>query len=302
MIQTLDDMMNSLSGMPRKRLVVAHAMDSHTIGAVSLAVEKGFVDAILIGDKNEIQQISNKEGCALSSFEIIHEKDPFSSALQAVSMVRDGKGDLIMKGSVSTDQYMRAILNKEKGILAQGSLLTHVAVLEPVSYHKLLIVGDVAIIPNPDLKEKKIILKHLILAAHMLGNKNPKVALIAATEQVLPGMEACVDAALLSKMAERGQIKGAIVDGPLALDVALDKKSAAIKKIDSPVSGDVDCLLFPNIESGNVFYKCHTKLMGGNTAAIVAGARVPVILSSRGDSTETKLYSIALGTLISTKS
>ncbi len=301
MAHSLKEMLGMLTGMPRKKLVVAHAADSHTLGAVSLAVEKNLVDVTLTGDKNEIAEIVRKEGWDLSSFEIIHETDPFASARKAVALVREGKGDLIMKGSVSTDRYMRAILNKEKGILAPGALLTHVAVLEPVSYHKMLIVGDVAIIPRPELKEKKVILQHLIHAARVLGVNEPKVALIAATEQVLPGMDACVDAAILAKMAERGQIKNAVVDGPLALDVALDRESAAIKKIKSPVAGEADCLLFPNIESGNVFYKCHTKLLGGNTAAMVAGANVPVILSSRGDSVETKLYSIALGTLWSMK-
>ena len=299
MIRTLDDMMSNLANMPIRRLVVAHAVDAHTIGAVSLAVEKGLVEGILVGNKDEIRKVCEQEGISISSFQVIHETNPVASAQRAVAMIRAGEGDLIMKGTVSTDQYMRAILNKEKGIMTPGSLLTHVAVLEPVSYHKLLIIGDVAIIPKPDLKEKKIIMEHLIQCANILGIGTPKVAVIAATELVLPGMEACTDAAALSKMAERGQITNAIVDGPLALDVALDKESAMIKKIRSQVAGEADCLLFPNIESGNVFYKCHTKLMSGTTAAIVAGARVPVILSSRGDTTKNKLYSIALGTLLS---
>ena len=299
MIYTLGDLIESLTDRPKKRLVVAHAMDSHTIGAVFLAVKRGLVEGILVGDKNEILRLCKENDYLASSFKIIHTTDPLASAQYAVSMIREGEGDLIMKGSVSTDLYMRAILHKEDGLMAPGSLLTHVAVLEPVSYHKLLIVGDVAIIPKPELKEKKIILEHLLHVGHMLGIDKPKVAVIAATEQVLPGMEACTDAAILSKMAERGQIRNAYVDGPLALDVALDKESKKIKKIISLVAGDVDCLLFPNIESGNVFYKCHTKLLGGATAAIVVGAKAPVILSSRGDTTETKLYSIALGTLMS---
>jgi phosphotransacetylase len=165
-------------------------------------------------------------------------------------------------------------------------------------YHKLLVVGDVAIIPLPDLKMKIAILNYLIKTAKALDIKIPKVAVIAATEQMLAGMPACVDAAILSKMAERGQIKGALVDGPFSLDVAIDKESAEIKKIIGGVAGDADCLLFPNIEAGNVFYKTNTKLAGAELGAFVAGARVPCVLSSRGDSSLTKLYSIALAAII----
>ena len=299
MIRKLEDMFEALGKVPAKNVVVAYARDAHTIGAVASAVKKGIVNGILVGDRQEIKKICKKEGWPETLFEIFHEPDAIKATNRAVAMIREGKGDLIMKGTVSTDQYMRAILNKETGLVSHGSLLTHVAVLEPVSYHKLLVIGDVAIIPNPDLKEKKIILEHLVEVAETLGVETPRVAVIAATEQVLSGMKACVDAAILAKMAERGQIKKAYVDGPLALDVALDKESAEIKKIRSMVAGEADCLLFPNIESGNVFYKCHTKLLKGTTAAIVAGARVPVILSSRGDTQETKLFSIALGALIS---
>ena len=178
-----------------------------------------------------------------------------------------------------------------------NAILTHVTVAENPGYYKLLIVGDVAIIPNPDLKQKITITNYLIRTAKALGIDKPKVALLAATEQMSASMQACVDAAIISKMADRGQIKGAYIDGPLALDVAIDKESAEIKKLGGEVAGDADCLLFPNIESGNVFYKSHTKLCGGELGAIVVGAKVPAILSSRGDSAKTKLYSIALAAL-----
>ena len=202
-----------------------------------------------------------------------------------------------MKGLLSTDQYTRALLNKENGLLPPGAILSHVSVLEPKNYHKLLIVGDVAIIPEPELKDKIAIAGYLIQTAVALGIETPKLAVLAASELVLPKMQACTDAAILSKMGERGQIKGALIDGPMGLDVAIDKESAAIKKVRPPVAGDADCLLFPNIESGNVFYKAHTKLNGGELGAIVTGAKVPAILSSRGDNALTKLYSIALAAL-----
>jgi len=150
----------------------------------------------------------------------------------------------------------------------------------------------------PDIKQKVAITQYLIRTAHALDISRPKVAILAASEQMLPGMPACVDAAILSKMADRGQIKGAVIDGPLALDVAIDAESASIKKLGGEVAGDADCILFPNIEAGNVMYKANTKLAGGEQGAIVMGARVPAVLSSRGDSMKTKLYSIALAALV----
>jgi phosphate butyryltransferase len=176
-------------------------------------------------------------------------------------------------------------------------MLTHMAVFEVPAYHKLLVCSDVAIMPAPDLKQKQAILNYLISTAKNLEITKPKVAVLAATEQVSTGMQACVDAAIISKMGDRGQIKGALVDGPLALDVAINAESAKTKKVGGEVAGDADCLLFPNIESGNVFYKACTKFGGAELAGMVVGAKVPCILTSRGDSAKTKLYSIALAAL-----
>jgi phosphate butyryltransferase len=297
MIKRLDDMFEVLKKHENKRLVAAFANDSHTIGAVSKAVDMGIVAATLVGDKDIIASVCKSEGIDTGKFEIVHEPDEMKAAYRAVALINEGKGNLLMKGLVSTDKYMRAILNKENGLMNQGAVLSHVTVMENSNYHKLLIIGDVAIIPAPEIKEKIAITNYLISVSHALGIEKPKVALIAATEQVSMKMQACVDAAIISKMADRGQIKGAFVDGPLALDVAIDKESAEIKKLKSNVAGDADCLVFPNIESGNVFYKANTKLAKGEQGAIVVGARVPAVLSSRGDSIKTKLYSIALAAL-----
>ena len=189
-----------------------------------------------------------------SIFTIVHNPAEIPSVAQAVQMVRDGEGDFLMKGLCSTDKFLRAILNKETGLLPPKGTLTHCTTLEIPSYHKLLVVGDVAVIPAPDIKQKQIIMECLIRTAKAVGVQTPKVAILAATEQVLASQPASVEAAMLSKMAERGQIKGCIADGPLALDVAIDQESVQIKGLVSPVAGDADCLLFPNIESGNVFY------------------------------------------------
>ncbi|MCK4630553.1 MAG: phosphate butyryltransferase [Bacteroidales bacterium] len=299
MIKKLDEMFDALKSGKKKRLIAAFANDAHTIEAIHKAVKLGIIDATLVGDKKIIESVCEKENIYPGSFTILNENNESNAAAKAVQLINSGKGDLIMKGMVSTDKYMRAILNKENGLMDHGAILTHISVVEPKNYHKLLIIGDVAIIPQPELKEKIVIAKFLIKTAHSLGIERPKVAVLAATEQILPKMQACVDATVLAKMSDRGQIKGAVIDGPFALDVAIDKESAKIKKIDSEVAGDADCILFPNIESGNVFYKFHTKLADGEVAAVVAGARVPAILSSRGDSVQTKLNSIALASLMS---
>ena len=292
-------MVELVKSKPRKRLVAAYANDAHTIEAVYNAVCQGIVDATLVGDEETIRKVCQEHGFDVSKFEIVQEADENKAGGKAVALINDGKGDILMKGLLSTDKYMRAILNKEKGLMpGPKAVLSHVTIIETPRYDKLIVCGDVAVIPAPDLSQKTAITNNLINTAHALGIEMPKVAVIAATEQMLPGMQACVDAAILAKMGDRGVFKKAYVDGPLALDVALDKESAGIKKLKGEVAGDADCLVFPNIESGNVFYKSNTKLAGAELAAMVCGARVPCVLTSRGDTAKTKSYSIALAALM----
>lgn len=293
-VEKLDQLFDILRSKPRKRLVAAFANDAHTIEAVSMAVDMGIVDATLVCDEATMKKVCAEHNINPSKFKIVQEADEMKAARKAVEIINNGEGDVLMKGLVSTDKYMRAILDKEKGLLPPKAVLTHVTVVQVPTYHKLLVVGDVAIIPAPDLNQKIAITNYLIQTAHSLGIEKPKVALNAATEQMSAGMQACVDAAIISKMADRGQIKGAIVDGPLALDVAIDKESAEIKKVGGGVAGDADCIMFPNIESGNVFFKACTKLANGELGAMVMGAKVPCVLTSRGDSVKSKMYSIAL--------
>ena len=284
----------------RKRMVAAWGVDGHTIAAAADAVKLGLVDVTLVGDENLIAQACTDENVDVSIFTIVHNPDEMKSVAQAVQMIRDGEGDFLMKGLCSTDKFLRAILNKETGLLPPKGVLTHCTALEIPSYHKLLFVGDVAVIPAPDLKQKQIIMDCLVKVAQAVGVAKPKVALIAATEQVLPSQPATMEAALLAKMADRDQIKGCIADGPLALDVAIDMESVQIKGLVSPVAGDADCLVFPNIESGNVFYKANSKLVPGvKQAGMLVGAKVPCVLSSRADSIDTKLNSIALAAMSS---
>jgi phosphate butyryltransferase len=298
MIKNFDELFEVLRSKTKKRLVAAWAVDDHTVTAAGKAVQLGIVEATLVGDKDKILAVCEAEKLDPALFTIVDNKDELKSIAQAVSMVKNGEGDILMKGLCSTDKYMRGILNKENGLLPPKAVLSHVSVLQNPNYHKLLIISDMAVIPAPDFKQKQAEVKYLVKTAKALGIEKPKVAAVAATEQMLDGMPACVEAALLAKMADRGQISGCLLDGPLALDVALSKEAVAIKKLKSEVAGDTDCLLFPNIESANVFYKTNTQMCPGvRTAAIVAGASAPCVLSSRADSIDTKLNSIALAAL-----
>ena len=255
-IEKISDIYEVLKGYTRKkRLVVAFANDSHSIEAVYMAVKAGLVEGILVGDTETIKGVCKENGYDESCFKIVHEPNDVRGAETAVEMIRNGEADVIMKGLVSTDKYMRAILNKERGLVAPNAILSHVTVMECSSYHKLLTVSDVAVIPCPDLNQKNFYDQICDDYCELWELKKPKVAMIAPTEQVLPKVQSTVDAAILSKMGERGQIPGCIIEGPMALDVAVDKEAAEIKKMQSVVAGDADCLIFPNLESGNVFIK-----------------------------------------------
>ncbi|MDR1405722.1 MAG: phosphate butyryltransferase [Prevotellaceae bacterium] len=302
MLTSFDAIYTKIASLPKKRLVVAWGVDGHSIGAAAGGVKKGLIDATLVGDRELIEKACAEEHLDPSIFNILHIADEIPAVAKAVELINAGEGDLLMKGLCSTDKYMRAILNKEKGLLPPKAVLSHLTLIAHEHYHKLLLVSDIAVIPLPDLNQKKIIINYLVTAASRLGIDCPKVAVIAATEQVLPALPACVDGAILSKMADRGQIKNCTVDGPLSLDAAISKESAKIKKIKSNVAGDADCLLFPNLEAANIFYKTITQLSpNAHIAAVVTGAKVPCVLSSRGDTTETKLNSIVLAALMSAK-
>lgn len=297
-ITKLEQIIEVLKERPKKRMAAAWANDAHTIAAAYEAVKIGIIDGILVGDKAVIEKTCQDHNIDSSVFTIIHADTDIKAATKAVDIINKGEADFLMKGLVTSDKYMKAILHKETGLMNPGAILSHVTVIEAPNYHKLLIVGDVAIIPLPDLSQKIAITNYVIKTAQILGIETPKVGILAISEQVLPKVASCVDAALIVKMAQRGQIKGGMVEGPLAMDLIVDKESAEIKGVKSEVCGDADCIVFPNIESGNVFYKTQTKMCGAELAAIVMGARVPCALSSRGDSEKTKLYSIALAAML----
>lgn len=297
-IRKLTELVELVKKKPSSKLAVANGQDPHTIQATYKAARENLVDVILVGDKRRIASLGKEYNIDISVFEIIDKSDTFEAGRLARDMVRDGNANILMKGLLNTDVYMKLILDKKEGLLPPGNILSHVAVMEVGTYPKLLFISDVAVIPLPDLPTKIQMLNYSIDVAHAFGIEKPKAAIIAASEKVSAKMQATLDGATIAKMASRGQIKGAIVDGPLALDIAINKEACEIKGFESPINGEADILIFPNIETGNVFFKTITKFAGGSLAAMVVGASAPCILTSRADSEESKFYSIAMAALL----
>ncbi len=297
MIKTFEQVISKVKEVPMKKVAVAVAQDEPVLEAIRDAKKNGIADAILVGNKEEIIKIATKLNMNIEDYEIVDEKDVNKAAIETVKLVSSGKADMMMKGLIDTATFLRAVLNKEVG-LRTGKQMSHIAVFEVPGYDRLLFVTDAAFNMYPELKEKIDILKNAVAVAHALDNEMPKVAPICAVEVVNANMPATLDAANLSKMNERGQIKGCIIDGPLALDNALSKEAAAHKKISGPVAGEADILLMANIEAGNAVYKCLTYTTKAKNGGLLMGAAAPVIVTSRADSPETKMNSIALASLV----
>jgi len=275
-----------------KKLVLASAADDHSLDAVYKAKEQNIIQPIFAGDKDDIKKLCDENGYKLDGIELIHTKTKKEAVAKSVQLVREGKADILMKGNVGTATLLRGILNDVWG-LKTGNLLSHFAFFEIPEYHKLIALTDVAMNIAPTLKEKVGIISNAVNYMHKIGYKKPKVAVLGAVELVNEKMPATTDAAILSKMAQRKQIRGCIIDGPLAFDNAMSKESAKHKGIISNVAGDADILMLPNIEAGNVLYKSFA-FTGGKLAAVILGAIAPIVLTSRSDSEESKLNSIVL--------
>jgi len=300
MIKKFEDVLRIAKERGPKTVVVACAQDNDVLKAIHHAFENGIVKAILIGDAEKIESICKSENIDCSDYEVINIKDLTEACLKAVELVSSGKAQLLMKGLVDTGILLKAVLNKEVG-LRTGNVLSHVAVFDVPTYHKLIIVTDAAMNIAPDLETKKQILENALVVSRALDIEEAKVAVIAAKEKVNPKMPATVDAGELVKMNESGVIKGCLVGGPFALDIAVSKEAAKIKGFEHPAAGDADILLCPTIEAGNVLYKALTFLAKAEGAGVIVGTKAPVILTSRADSEETKLNSIALGVLMAAK-
>ena len=293
MLQNLSSLVALAKSKTTRKLAVAAAADKHVLEAVRDAKKEGIIIPILVGEKAAIEKISAEINFDLTGSEIIDIPNPVQASIKAVSLIREGYADILMKGNVATGPLLKAVLDKETG-LRKGATLSHVAFFETSYYHKLICVTDAAMNVAPDFDQKVDIVNNAVEAFVKLGVQNPKVAIIGAVEVVNPKMEATVHAAMLTQMNKRGQIKGCIVDGPLAIDNAVNKEAADHKGIVSEVAGDADILVTPDINAGNVLYKTLGFLSDGLAAAVIMGAKVPIVLTSRSDSDKAKMLSIAL--------
>jgi phosphate butyryltransferase len=299
MISTLSQIEEKVLTLGKKhRIAVAWAQDTNTIGAVYKAVRKGFADAIMIGISSEIIKICKSEGFDESYFNIIDIGNENKASLEAVRLAKNGDADIVMKGLVGTDKFLKAVMDKEKGLLIPGNVLSYVGVIEIPSYHKLLFITDPAVIPFPDLDQKIAMAGYAIEMAQRFGVEKPKIALIGASEKMSSHFSNSVDYAIMCKMAERNQIQNCIMDGPLDIFLACDSKSVEIKGVATPINGDADILLFPSLESCNPFYKGLMLFADGELAGLIRGTEKPVIVMSRSESEISKYFCIALSCLM----
>lgn len=296
-LKHLSELKDILVDKPTRRLVLAAAQDQTSLTSVISAARDGYIEPILVGDKEAIQNIASQNNLDISGVRMIHEPDTEVAVEIAVKMVRSNQADILMKGKVGTSTLLKAVLNKEWG-LRTGSLLSHIAIFEVEAYHKLIAVTDVAMNIAPNLQDKIAIVNNSVACLNRLGVELPKVAVLGAVEMVSENMQATLDAALLSKMNQRDQIKHCIIDGPLAFDNAISLDSANHKGIRSDVAGDTDLLLMPDIEVGNVLYKSLVFFAHAKVAAVILGAIVPIVLTSRSDSDQAKYDSILLAAAV----
>jgi len=297
-LKHLTELRQLLVDKPTRRLVLAAAQDHNSLSSALMAARDGFVEPILVGDREAIQKIASQNNMDITGLRVVHEPDTEMAVEIAVRMVRSNQADILMKGKVGTSSLLKGVLNKEWG-LRSGALLSHFAIFEVAAYHKLIAVTDVAMNIAPNLQDKIAIVNNSVACLNRLGVEMPKVAVLGAVEMVSENMQATLDAALLSKMNQRDQIRHCIIDGPLAFDNAISLESAVHKGIRSDVAGDTDLLIMPDIEVGNVLYKSLVFFAHAGVAAVILGATAPIVLTSRSDSDQAKYFSILLAAAIS---
>lgn len=297
-LRHLSELKQLLVDKPARRLALAAAQDHNSLTSVLMAARDGFIEPILVGDREAIQKIATENNLDLTGVRVVHEPDTEMAVEIAVRMVRSNQADILMKGQVGTSSLLKGVLNKEWG-LRSGALLSHFAIFEVEAYHKLIAVSDVAMNIAPNLQDKISIVNNSVACLNKLGIEIPKVAVLGAVEMVSENMQATLDAALLSKMNQRDQIRHCLIDGPLAFDNAISLESAIHKGIRSDVAGDTDLLIMPDIEVGNVLYKSLVFFAHAGVAAVILGATAPIVLTSRSDTDQAKYYSIVLAAAIS---
>ncbi len=280
-------------------IAVAWAQDLNTIGAIDRSISSGLVEAVMIGNNSEIIETCRRNRIDHNKFSIIDIDDEVMASNEAVRLVRTGTADIVMKGLVGTDKFLKAVMDKETGIMLPDAVLSYVCAIEIPEYHKLLFVTDPAVIPYPGIEQKTAMAKYAIEMTERFGIVKPKIALIGASEKPSRHFQYSMDYTEMCRMAQNGQIGNCIMDGPLDLFLACDKKSIEIKGVNTPVGGDADILLFPSLESCNPFYKGLMLFAKGELAGIIRGTEKPVVLMSRSDSEKSKFYCIALACLMS---
>ena len=297
-MNNFDELLTAVEAHPIRKVAVAVAQDSRVLSAVADARQRRIAEAVLVGDRDQIDRAAEQAGRSLDGAEVVHEPDPIKAVAAATRLVSDGSADILMKGYVHTDDFLRGVLDREHGLRTQA-IMSHVFIAEIRGADKLLFITDAAMNIAPDLEQKSAILLNAVYLANLFGLARPRVAVLAAVELVNPKMPATLDAAALAKMADRAQyVPDCVLDGPLALDNAVSPEAAAHKRIGGPVAGQADILVVPSIEAGNILAKSLVYLGRHRIIGLLVGAKAPVVLTSRADSTESKLLSIAAAVLM----
>lgn len=292
-LKTLDELFEKVkSGESSKRMAIAVAEDEHTLEAALKVRKEGVADPILIGDEDKIRKIISDMGEDFPEGQIINEEDHDEAAAIAVRLVNENKVDLLMKGKLNTANLIRAVIDKETGLLAEGELLSLLTISELPRYHKLLFSSDAGIVANPTLEQKAGIIRNAVKTMKSLGYTEPRIAVLAAIEDVNPKMQETVDAAELTEMNRRGEIEGCIIEGPVSMDIALNRDKARIKGYKGQISGEVDMLIWPNVVTGNITQKALVEFAGLRNVSFTVGAKVPIVTTSRGATLEQKYSSI----------
>ena len=302
MINSLDQLVEEVRLLEKKyRIVVAWAHDSYTISALNKAVGIGIIESILLGNRLEIMKMCKSMSVDSNKFVILDVDNEKDAAVKAVAMVKNGEADIVMKGLVSTDIFLKAVMDKENGIMLPKAVLSYVGAIQLPAYHKLLFITDPAVIHHPNLNQKIAMANYSIGMAKRFGVEIPKVALIGPSEKLSPHFESGEHYTAMKKLVAEGEIQNCIMDGPLDLFLSCDKTSLAVKGVDSPVKGDADILLFPSLEASNPFYKGLVLFGGGELAGMIVGTSKPVVVMSRSESENSKFYCIALSCLMADK-
>jgi len=296
-ISNFSELIKAAQAVGPKRIAVAAAADSSVLTSAAELYELGIATAYLIGDQDAIETIARQEELSLQGMTIIHEPDPRAAAQQVMALIRAGEADVAVKGQLKTDQLLGAALDRSTGI-REKRLLTHVGIFEIPGYDRLLYMSDSGVVLYPTIHQKLIIIQNVVEVAHKFGLKQPRVAILAASEAVHPKMPMSIEALALAKMAEQGWVEGAIVDGPMPLDVAVRPEAARLKGVGGPVAGQADIVIVPGVEAGNTAAKAIQYLAHGKMAGLVVGAKVPIIINSRADAPETRLYSTAMAVVL----